>query len=344
MKQKKKDIARYYILPAVLCLAGLVGFACYYFLTEFMHSSKTAYIFIDKDDTTDSIYQKLVPIGSRHGMTAMHTLLSYGLDNKNIHTGQYAIEQGEGVITVFRKLRNGRQVPIRITIPESRTLDRLAGYLGHKLMADSLELLHILNDSTLCQSLGYTRETLPALFVPNTYEVYWNISPQTFIRRMKKEHDRFWTPERRALADTLGLTPVEVCTMASILDEETANNGEKPMIAGMYMNRLRIDMPLQADPTVKFALGDFAIKRIRHGMLDTDSPYNTYKYPGLPPGPIKIASIKGIDAVLQMVHHDYLYMCAKEDFSGTHNFARTYPEHQRNASRYAEALNKRGVR
>ncbi len=344
MKQKKKDIAKYYILPAVLCLAGIIGFGCYYFLSGFTHQQETTYIFIDQDDTTDSIYQKLLPIGSRHGMTGLHTLLSYGLSNDHIHPGHYSISPDDNVLTVFQKLRNGEQVPIRITIPEVRTLDRLAGYLGTKLMNDSAAFFQLMSDSTFCQSIGYTRETLPALFIPNTYEVYWNISPERFVQRMQREHSAFWTAERQALADSLGLSPVEVSTMASILDEETANNSEKPMIAGMYMNRLRIGMPLQADPTVKYALGNFAIRRVLLSMLETDSPYNTYKHSGLPPGPIKIASIRGIDAVLHMVHHDYLFMCAKEDFSGTHHFARTFAEHQRNASRYAEALNKRGVR
>lgn len=344
MEKKQRDIAKYYILPALVCLVAISGFIGYYFFTGFTHHTETSYVYIDGDDTTDSVYHKLTPIGSRHGMTAMHTLLSYGLDDQHVRTGRYAIEPDDGVITILRKLRNGQQTPMRITIPESRTLDRLAGYLGRKLMIDSLEILTALNDSAFCDTLGYTPQTIPALFVPNTYEVYWNISLENFMLRMQKEHATFWNTDRQQQADSLGLTPVEVCTMASILDEETANNAEKPMIAGMYMNRLRTKMPLQADPTVKFALGDFAIKRIRHGMLDTDSPYNTYKYEGLPPGPIKIASIKGIDAVLQMVHHDFLYMCAKEDFSGTHNFARTYSEHLKNAARYARALNEKGIK
>ncbi len=344
MKQKKKDIAKYYILPAALCLVAIFGFIGYYFFTGFTHNSETSYIYIDADDTPDSVYHKLTPIGSRHGMTALHTLLNYGLDAEHVRTGRYAILPDDGVITVFQKLRNGRQTPLRLTIPESRTLDRLAGYLGRKLMVDSLTFLDSLTDSAFCQSQGYTPQTISALFVPNTYEVYWNISLEKFFERMQREHDTFWNAERKQKADTLGLTPIEVCTMASILDEETSNNSEKPMIAGMYMNRLHKEMPLQADPTVKFAMGDFTIKRIRRGMLDTPSPYNTYMNIGLPPGPIKIASIRGIDAVLDMVRHDYLFMCAKEDFSGTHNFARTYAEHQKNAARYARALNERGIR
>jgi UPF0755 protein len=161
---------------------------------------------------------------------------------------------------------------------------------------------------------------------------------------MKKEHDKFWDKSRQAKATALGLNPNEVCTLASIIDEETSNNPEKPMIARMYLNRLKKGMPLQADPTVKFALKDFALKRIYHNMLNTDSPYNTYKNTGLPPGPIKVASVAGIDAVLNAPSHNYLYMCAKEDFSGTHNFASSYSEHLRNAAKYSKALNERGIK
>jgi UPF0755 protein len=161
---------------------------------------------------------------------------------------------------------------------------------------------------------------------------------------MKKEYDRFWSAARKEKAKTIGLTPEEVTTLASIVEEETANDDEKPMVAGMYMNRLNTDMLLQADPTVKFALKDFEAKRIYNSMLAVDNPYNTYKYKGLPPGPIRIPSVVGIDAVLNHTHHDYLYMCAKEDFSGTHNFAKTYTEHQANAAKYVKALNERGIR
>lgn len=223
-------------------------------------------------------------------------------------------------------------------------MERLAGALGRRLMIDSVEIAAALTDNSYCQRWGYDTCTIAALFVPNTYEVYWNMSMDRLMERMVREHAAFWNEERRAKAEAAGMTPNEVCTLASIVDEETANNGEKPMIAGMYLNRLRTGMPLQADPTVKFAMKDFALRRIYRDMLTTDSPYNTYRNVGLPPGPIKIASIKGIEAVLNHVEHDFLYMCAKEDFSGTHNFAVTYKEHLRNAARYAAALNSRGIR
>ena len=215
--------------------------------------------------------------------------------------------------------------------------------MSHRLMLDSATIAQALTSDSVCRQLGYDTCTIAAMFVPNTYDVYWNVSIDALLTRMSNEHDRFWQGDRQAKANNMGLTPNEVCTLASIIDEETANTAEKPMIAGMYLNRLKADMPLQADPTIKFALKQFELKRIYNKLLSVDSPYNTYRNEGLPPGPIKIASIRGIDAVLNHVQHDYLYMCAKEDFSGTHNFARTYPEHLQNAAKYSKALNEKGI-
>ena len=343
MKKSFLDDKKYYLVPIFLCLIGLVFFLYYYFFTGFTHSTTTQYLYIDDDDTADSVYTKLKDVGSQHGATAVATLLRHIDYENSLRTGRYEVKSDVGVIELFRRLKNGQQTPLMLTIPESRTMEKLAAALSKRIMLDSATIVSAFTDSAFCSAIGYTTQTIPALFVPNTYEVYWDISIEKLAERMKREHDAFWNYERMHKAEAIALSPNEVATLASIIDEETANNAEKPMIAGMYLNRLKENMPLQADPTVKFALGDFAIKRVRHGMLTTDSPYNTYKYEGLPPGPIKIASIKGIDAVLNRVSHNYLYMCAKEDFSGTHNFAATYNEHLKNAARYAKALNERGI-
>ena len=187
------------------------------------------------------------------------------------------------------------------------------------------------------------KENLPSLFIPDTYQVYWDISAEQFVERMQKEHSRFWNEERKQKAQAAGMTPEEVCTLASIVEEETNNNAEKPTVAGLYINRLHKGMPLQADPTVKFALQDFQLKRISNKHLTVDSPYNTYRNIGLPPGPIRIPTPAGLDAVLNYEKHDYIYMCAKEDFSGTHNFASNYTEHMKNARKYWKALNERKI-
>ena len=334
----------YYLMVIAVCLAGLIGTLVYYFVGSFSQSDKTEYVYIDDNDDMDSLSEKFESFASGRAILTFKVLARHSGYADHLRTGRYAIQPGENTVTVFRHLKNGFQEPVMLTIPESRTMDRLAVSLSKKLMLDSTMVAILLRDPSYCAKQGYDTATIACLFVPNTYEVYWNTSLDNLLARMKKEHDHFWNADRLAKAQAIGLTPNEVCTLASIIDEETANNAEKPMIAGMYLNRLKTGMPLQADPTIKFALQDFALKRIYHNMLTIDSPYNTYQNTGLPPGPIKIASVKGIDAVLNRVDHNYLYMCAKVDFSGTHNFAATYQEHLRNATKYARALNERGIK
>lgn len=259
-------------------------------------------------------------------------------------TGRYVFSASTSWFRCVHLLRNHAQTPVRLVLPSVRTMADLSAFLSRHLMMDSVSVADALARPSLLDSLGFTAETVPALFIPDTYELWWDTAPETFLLRMRREYDRFWTEERRRLAGRQGLTPVGVATLASIVDEETANNAEKPAVAGMYLNRLRRDMLLQADPTVKFALGDFSLRRIRHGHLEVASPYNTYRVKGLPPGPIRIASTASIDAVLHAAEHPYLYMCANADFSGTHVFAATYAEHLANARRYQQALNARGVK
>lgn len=341
MKAIKK---KQYVIPIIICLLALAGMMVYYLTGSLSKSGQSEYIYIDDNDDIDSVAAKLAPIANEQALLSFKLVSRHAGYSKHIRTGRYAIEPGEGIFSVLRKLKNGHQEPVRLTIPESRTTDRLAGALARKLMMDSLSLSILLKDSTFCAKQGFDTASIVCMFVPDTYEVYWNTSIENLMSRLKKEHDKFWDSSRQAKATAIGLTPNEVCTLASIIDEETSNNPEKPMIARMYLNRLAKGMALQADPTVKFALKDFAIRRIYHNMLNTDSPYNTYRYAGLPPGPIKVASVAGIDAVLNAPNHSYLYMCAKEDFSGTHNFASTYSEHLRNAAKYTKALNERGIK
>lgn len=330
---------------------AILGLVYYYLFTALSAQADTHYIYIDTDDTQDSVVSKLQPIATAHGLTGFSTLARHSSYSDHVRTGRYAVRPGEGAFTVFRHLKNGVQEPVKLTIPEARTMDRMAGAIAKKLMLDSAEVAEALTSQGFLAQYGCDTATAYALFVPNTYEIYWNTSLEHFMERMQKEHDAFWEGEREGKAQAMGLTDVEVATLASIVDEETANNAEKPMVAGMYYNRLKLrnaeypdGMPLQADPTIKFAWKDFGLRRIYHKLLAIESPYNTYKNTGLPPGPIKVASVKGIDAVLGLTRHDYLYMCAKEDFSGTHNFARTYQEHLKNAAKYAKALNERGIK
>lgn len=297
-------------------------------------------MFIHRTDTKNNVLTKLNEAGVS---TTAFRLLSMAKGYRP-SSGRYIITNSLSPIDLFRKLRNRQQDAIRLTIPSIRTFDRLSAVLSANLMLDSAAIHEALTDKAIIEQLGYTPETFPALFIPNTYEVYWDTDINDLLSRLKKENERFWTHERQTLADSLGMTHEEVYTLASIVDEETANNEEKPMIAGLYLNRLRIGMLLQADPTVKKAVGDWSLRRVLSVHLQTDSPYNTYRHKGLPPGPLRVTSIASIDAVLHHAHHNYLYMCAKEDFSGTHNYAATYAEHLQNARRYTNALNQRGIR
>lgn len=339
---------KHYILIAfgLLLLTGAgIGYYFYRLIcAPLLNDSNTHYLYVDNDDTADSVISKLKPFCTEQGLKGMKLLNHHYDYASHLRTGRYAIEPGRQALYVFRQLRNGQQSPVMLTVPEVRTMERMASRLSAKLMLDSATIANALTDNVYCQQLGYDTATIACLFIPNTYEVYWNTSLDALMERMRKEHDRFWNAERLQKAEAQGLTPNEVVTLASIIDEETANNSEKPIIAGMYLNRLHKGMLLQADPTVKFALGDFTLRRILNKHLEVESPYNTYKYAGLMPGPIRVPSVAAVEAVLNPMQHDFLYMCAKEDFSGTHNFARTLGEHMQNARRYQQALNQRGIK
>lgn len=339
------------LIIAAACILIICGVTYYYFFSSMSAKDTTEYVYIDNDDNIDSVTVKLEKISTPHAISAFKMLAGYSKYAENIRTGRYAIEPGEGAAVTFRRLKNGLQTPVNLTIPSVRTVERLSAQLSEKLMIDSATICKALKDEKTCKELGFDTTTVICMFIPNTYDIYWNTSAENLLKRMKKEYSRFWDEERMARAANIGMSPTEIMTLASIVDEETANEQEKPMVAGMYCNRLKLrnseypdGMPLQADPTIKFAWKRFDLRRIYNKLLNIDSPYNTYRRTGLPPGPIRIPSIAGIEAVLNHTKHDYLYMCAKEDFSGTHNFARTYEEHMANARKYTQALNKRGIK
>jgi len=260
-----------------------------------------------------------------------------------IKPGRYVIEDDLSYNGLINRLRSGRQDPVRITFNNIRTLNQLAGKISLQIEADSSQLISFLSDDQNYISDGFTRDNIIALFIPNTYEVYWNSDAKSLYTRMLKEYRLFWNDDRMTKAKEKGLNPVEVSTLASIIDDEVAKPDEKPRIAGVYLNRLKRGIPLQACPTIKFALNDYTITRVLYKHLQTDSPYNTYKHRGFPPGPIACPSIEGIDAVLNAEEHNYLYFAARADFSGYHNFSRSLAEHNRYAAAYQRELNKRKI-
>lgn len=334
-------------ITAICAIAAAAVIAVFMYNSLFGHQfdiKEKAYVYIDDDDDMDSLNAKIEEAGKPSNLVGFKLMASiYNIDKK-IKPGRYSIEPDNNAVDIVRKIRNHSQDPVNLVIPSVRTVDDLAERLSRYLLLDSATISEALHDEEVCKKYGYGTHNITCLFIPNTYQVYWNISIDNLLGRMKRESESFWNEERKEKAVKTGLSQNEVITLASIVDEETANNGEKSRIAGLYMNRLKAGMPLQSDPTVKFALGDFSLRRIMHKHLNADSPYNTYKNTGLPPGPIRIPSIAGIDAVLNYEHHNFMYMCAKEDFSGTHNFAATYDQHLKFAKKYADALNKRGIK
>ena len=313
---KKKTLLITFGILLVLAASGaVIAYTC--ILNRPLQIENNTFIYIDNDDNIDSVYYKLEKELQASSTTGFRLLASYSHYADHIHTGAYRFGPQERTWHIFKRLQAGVQTPVKLTIPSVRTIGKLCKTVSRQIMADSADIARLLNDSTYCATLGYN---------------------------MQKEHKRFWNEKRMNQAKAIGLTPTEVSTLASIVEEETANNAEKPVVAGLYINRLHRNMLLQADPTVKFGLQAFDLRRILNKHLESDSPYNTYKHAGLPPGPIRIPSIQGLESVLNYTHHDYLYMCAKEDFSGTHNFARTLNQHLANARRYQQALNQKNIR
>ena len=261
----------------------------------------------------------------------------------NIHPGRYRIKKNMTNNELLNMLRSGTQEPIMVTFNNIRTLEELAGTIGRYLEPDSAEFIKAFRDTKIINDLNFTQETFPAMFIPNSYEFYWNIPVKKFIGRMNAEYIAFWSGGRFEKAVEIGYTPLQVSTLASIVDQETIFDNENPRIAGVFINRIKSKIPLQSDPTVIFANADFSIRRVLNKHKTIDSPYNTYINGGLPPGPICIPSVSAIDGVLNYEKHDYLYFCAKEDFSGYHNFAKTLSQHLENARLYQKALNKRKI-
>lgn len=269
--------------------------------------------------------------------------LRLNLDTR-IKPGRYRLTPGWNNLQLVRHLRSGQQVPVRLIINNIRTLEELAGRLSTQIEPDSVTLLRgLLDGDRSLDTLYFDDETLLCLFLPNTYEVWWSVTPAQLLERMKREYRKFWTAERQAQAEQLGMDPLQVCVLASIVEKETRVRQEMSTIAGVYLNRLQTGMLLQADPTVVFALRAFDKERILTRDLEVDSPYNTYRYPGLPPGPITLPELHTLDAVLRAEKHDYLFFCARPDNSGAHAFAKTHNAHIINARKFRRWLDQRGI-
>ncbi|MBL7795912.1 MAG: endolytic transglycosylase MltG [Saprospiraceae bacterium] len=305
---------------------------------------ETPFVHIPTNATFDQVVDSLSQGGFLTDPESFQWLAEKMKYKRNtMRPGRFEIEPGWSNRRLIQHLRAGEQAPVNVVLNNERLPEEIAGCVAGFLEPDSLKLLETLRDPAVLAEFGRTPENLIALFIPNTYQMYWNTTPMNFLKRMVKEHDAFWAKNNRLeKARALGMTPEEVYTLASIVERETNTVAEKPTIAGVYLNRLKIGMLLQADPTCVFATRDFEARRVTQFHTTFDSPYNTYLYKGLPPGPISMASISSIDAVLNPQQHDFLYFCAKPDESGTHQFAATYSAHLVNARRFQNWLEQRG--
>jgi UPF0755 protein len=331
------------IIGLLLLLIIATGIYAYSVIFKPNDLKETIYIYIDEKKSYEEVVQQLKEKGILSSEKLFRILAQRMNYPNSVKSGRYAIEGGMTMPEAIGLLRSGNQSPVNLTFHNIRTKENLAGRIAQQLMLDSLSLLNVLDDPTKAEAFGLNEDSFLSLFIPNTYEVYWDTGTESLLKRMKKEYDAFWNDDRKSKAEKIGLTPLQVSVLASIVEEEATYADEYPVVAGLYLNRLKKGMRLEADPTVKFAVGDFTLRRILYKHLEVASPYNTYKNTGLPPGPIRIPSIKAIDGTLSPAAHQYLFMCAKDDLSGRHNFAITHAEHARNASAYQRALNDRRI-
>lgn len=305
---------------------------------------KRVYLYLKEQSTIDDVFSQLSVLGALNDLESFKWMAEFMEYDHRIIPGKYKIIKGESNYHLIKRLRSGSQEGVNVTFINQRTIPDLAHQVCSKIDVDSVEFVSLLRNETFLDSLGFKSHNVIAMFIPNTYQFMWATTARKFIVRMKREHKAFWNESRLAKASRIGLKPDEVATLASIVDEETNKIDEKPVVAGLYINRIKRGIPLQADPTIKFALGDFARKRILTVDLGVDSPYNTYKNLGLPPGPIRMPSVEGIDAVLNYSEHKFIFMCAKEDLSGYHNFATSLHQHNINAQKYQRAIHQMGIK
>jgi UPF0755 protein len=345
-RQKLSKVVKVLILFAV---AGIIfGISDLYKKIYYPNVSVTertaTYIYIPTGATYDDVIRILVNNNILISLSSFEWVASRLSYRDHIRPGKYLVKKNMNNRELVSMLRAGRQTPVKLTFNNIRTREALASRLSRSLEPDSALLMELLSDDEYLSKFGFTSETVMAMFIPNTYELYWNTSADKLFHKMHKEYTKFWTPQHIARAEEIGLTQVQVSVLASIVEQETHKNDEKSTVAGVYMNRIKKGYKLEADPTLVYALGDFTIRRVLNAYKSLDSPYNTYKYAGLPPGPICMPSLSSLKAVLNYKKHDYFYFCAREDFSGYHVFARDYTDHLANARRYQKELNKRNIR
>lgn len=346
MKMFKKIIIS--ILLIGIGIGAYIGYTMYtriYMPNVTLTKSKTAYFYIKTGSNFTDVANGLYEGGYIKNRTSFEWVSQKKSNfTENIKSGKYLLKEGMSNNELVDLLRSGKQEPVKLSFDHIRTVKELAGKVSREIEADSISIYNLLTDSDFVSKYGLDNKTILTLFIPDTYDFYWNTSAEEMVKKMAQEYKSYWTDERKQKAKAMSLSQSEVSILASIVQsEQSVRADERPRVAGLYINRLKIGMRLQSDPTVIYAVGDFEIERVTGKHLAIESPYNTYRNSGLPPGPIVLPSIKSLDAVLNHEKHHYIYMCAKEDFSGYHNFAVNFSEHQINARKFQQELNRRNI-
>jgi UPF0755 protein len=337
---KKKIIIS--VLAVILILAVFFGWKLFGPAVQIPDSDNN-YLYIRTGSSKGQVKEDLNTNGFLNGSTWFN-LASRFLKFENVKPGRYKMRKGMSVVDLVRMLRNGTQSPVNFVITKIRTKETLATRLGKSFEADSIQMINFLNNADSLKKFGLDTNTVMAAAMPFTYTIKWNSTPSSIFQHFITAYNTFWTDERKKKAEQMGLSPTSVATLASIIDEETNAITDKPNIASVYLNRISKGMPLQADPTIKFAMRNFDLRRILNAYLDTPSPYNTYINKGLPPGPICTPQIETLESVLNAPKTDYLYFVASPAFDGTHVFTTNYNDHMKHARIYQKELNKRNIK
>jgi UPF0755 protein len=346
-KSGKLSLKAKVIIALLMIIVVALGVTAFSFYLKYFGpnvSNKEDFLYIRTGSSFDDVYKTIKEKEIVNNTESFYNA-ALGMDYPQaVKPGRYRLNGGMSNRRLINMLKSGSQEPVQLKFKNHRLKQDMAAYISTQIEADSASIMNLLDSAEFIGKYGFTTDNVYSAFIPNSYEIYWNTSAKEFFERMHKEYQKFWTKERKAKAKAIGLSETQVSALAAIVDAEALNDSEMPTIAGLYMNRYKNGIKLQADPTVIYANNDFTIRRVLNRHLRKDSPYNTYVYSGLPPGPIMMPSIKAIDAVLNYEKHKYIYMCAKEDFSGYHNFAVTQAEHQANARRFQKALNERNIK
>ncbi|MCP4460600.1 MAG: endolytic transglycosylase MltG [Cytophagales bacterium] len=341
--RKRKLLAVFLIVFTVLLSSfSFYGYQMLYTPNINIDAEDDIVFSIDRGATFKQLQNKLYDTRVVNELVTFSFLAKVMGYDDNVQPGHYTLTPDMTNLETIRFFRQGNP-PVKVQFQNVRTIDNLASVFSKYLAMDSAQWSQYFGEENIHSEIGFNRENMISLFLPNTYEFYYKVNPDDLMNRMKETYDKFWTEERLQKAENIGLTPQEVSTLASIVRGETAKMDEASTIAGVYYNRLKKGMRLQADPTLIFAQQDYSIRRVRKGDREIDSPYNTYKYKGLPPGPIYMPTKAYIDAVLNVEDHEYVFFCAKADFSGYHIFAKNFDTHLKNARKFQRALNERGI-